>query len=83
MVNLSYHAFAYEVVARGNDHDAAKAMRQGSLTRSILTLVLFTTAMLLSLKVPYLAFALVTCVLLTYARPGLPTAKGFVKHTFD
>jgi uncharacterized membrane protein len=72
LVNLSYHAFAYEVVGRGADMGASKAMRRKALMRSIVTLALFTTAMLLSLKVPYVAFALVTGVLLTYARPDLP-----------
>jgi uncharacterized membrane protein len=64
MVNISYHAFAYEVVPQ--------ELRRTALARSTLTLLLFTTAMLLSLKFPYVAFALVTCVLLTYARPEVP-----------
>jgi uncharacterized membrane protein len=72
MVNLSYHGFAYEVVHRVRTGDAYKALRRTALARSTLTLVLFTTAMLLSLKFPLIAFALVTCVLLTYARPEVP-----------
>jgi uncharacterized membrane protein len=61
LVNLSYHAFALEVMHGPN--------RRRALTRSTVTLVLFSSAMLLSLALPLLAFALVTCVLVTYARP--------------
>ena len=64
LVNLSYHAFAYEVMPA--------AARRRALTRSTLTLGLFTLAMLLSIKLPLVAFALVTSVLLTYARPEVP-----------
>jgi hypothetical protein len=75
MVNLSYHAFAFDVVPRAPSGDPKKVVRRTALARSTLTLALFTTAMLLSLKFPLVAFALVTCVLLTYARPEVP-ARG-------
>ncbi len=71
MTNLSYHAFASEVLPR-TVGDAPDALRKTALARSYITLALFTTAMLLSLKFPLIAFALVTCVLLTYARPEVP-----------
>lgn len=70
LLNLTYHAFAYEVMYRSGD-DASIAMRRKGLLRSFLTLALFTFAMFLSLKLPLLAFALVSCVLLTYSRPEL------------
>jgi uncharacterized membrane protein len=65
LVNLSYHGFALEVMHTPN--------RRTALMRSALTLALFTSAMLISLKLPFVAFALVTGVLVTYARPELPT----------
>lgn len=73
LVNLSYHAFAYEVVPRAEAGSAQ--MRRKALSRSFLTLGLFSFAMLLSLRVPLLAFAIVTCVLLTYARPEIPGVR--------
>jgi hypothetical protein len=51
-------------------------LRKTALARSYVTLSLFTFAMLLSLKFPLVAFALVTGVLLTYARPEVPLAHG-------
>jgi uncharacterized membrane protein len=72
IVNLSYHGFAYEVIHRMPADESHKITRRTALGRSTLTLVLFTTAMLLSLKFPLVGFALVTCVLLTYARPEVP-----------
>ncbi len=75
LVNLSYHAFAYEVVPRQAENDANKALRRKALSRSLLTLGLFSFAMVLSLRMPLLAFAIVTCVLLTYARPEIPGTR--------
>jgi uncharacterized membrane protein len=71
LLNLSYHAFAYEVIERGADA-GARSRRRRALGRSLVTIGLFTLAMLLALKAPLLAFALVTCVLLTYSRPDIP-----------
>jgi uncharacterized membrane protein len=73
LVNLAYHGFAYEVMPHGLEADADATTRRRALSRSTITLGLFTTAMLLSIKIPLVAFALVTCVLLTYARPELPS----------
>jgi uncharacterized membrane protein len=72
MVNLSYHAFAYDVMPAGPNPRGARSDRRTALLRSALTLTLFTVAMFLSLAFPHFAFLLVTCVLLTYARPELP-----------
>jgi uncharacterized membrane protein len=71
LTNLSYCAFASEVIPR-TVGDADNVLRKTALARSYITLALFTTAMLLSLKFPLIAFALVTFVLLTYARPEVP-----------
>ena len=74
MLNLVYVGFAYEVVPRAEPGSAKQTMRRTALTRSLFTLGLFTIAMLLSLKFPLAAFALVTLVLLTYMRPEVPGA---------
>ncbi len=70
MVNLSYHLFANEVVPDAPS-DVVHVRRRTVLTRSYVTIALFGTAMFVSLKYPLIAFALVTCVLLTYARPEM------------
>ena len=70
MVNLSYHGFARAVIPP-NAGDRA-CPRRRALARSTITLGLFCTAMALSLWLPLLAFGLVTCVLITYARPETP-----------
>jgi len=72
MVNLSYHAFAREVIYRSSDGGGHRIRRRDALMRSKLTLALFIVAMLLSLKLPRIAFAMVTLVLLTYACPEVP-----------
>lgn len=75
MVNLSYHAFAYDVIPRDPGKNGDRATRRTALVRSTVTLVLFTIAMILSLKFPLIAFLPVTCVLLTYARPEVPKVR--------
>ncbi|MBV8638414.1 MAG: DUF1211 domain-containing protein [Candidatus Eremiobacteraeota bacterium] len=74
LVNLSYHAFAYEVVPRAAPEASAEGMRRKVLMRSLLTIFLFAVAMVLALRAPLVAFALVTLVLLTYSRPEIPQA---------
>ena len=71
-VNISYHGFAHTVVGRGAADDKARSMRRKALTRSFITMGLFALAMVIALKEPLIAFALVTCIVLTYARPELP-----------
>jgi uncharacterized membrane protein len=77
LVNLSYHAFAYEVIPRATTEAVPRAIRRKALTRSLVTISLFVVAMVLSLRAPLIAFALVTCVLLTYARPEVPGAPEY------
>ena len=72
MVNVAYHAFAWEVLAQVKNEVSPK-MRQITFARSFLTLGIFVVAMLLSLKLPLLGFGLVCCVLLTYLRPEAPS----------
>jgi uncharacterized membrane protein len=64
-VNLTYHGFAYAVVPR----DENPANRRAALVRSTVTIGIFIAAMFLSLKSPRAGFAVVTCVLITYAHP--------------
>jgi uncharacterized membrane protein len=81
LVNLSYHAFAYEVVPRARLGEISPAIRRRALARSTITLGLFTSAMFLALRFPLAAFALVTCVLITYARPEVPLLRERRAHS--
>jgi uncharacterized membrane protein len=72
MVNLGYHALALETLPRTEHDQGAPRLRRRALTRSFVSIGLFTTAMMLSLKLPWLGFTLVSLVLLTYIRPELP-----------
>jgi uncharacterized membrane protein len=71
MVNLGYHVFAWEALPRAEPGGRTPRIRRTALTRSYVSIALFATAMLLSLKFPWLGFALVSLVLLTYIRPEL------------
>ncbi|HTW86305.1 MAG TPA: TMEM175 family protein [Candidatus Sulfotelmatobacter sp.] len=82
-VNFTYHGFAHEAIGRSSQKPGTLAMRRRALARSYVTIALFTLAMILALFAPLIAFALVTCVLLTYARPQIPgfssQADGFLQ----
>lgn len=68
-VNIAYHGFALAVVP----HIENPTRRRLALLRSTVTMAIFAIAMILSLKAPRIAFAIVTCVLLTYANPETRT----------
>jgi uncharacterized membrane protein len=72
MVNLGYHALAWETLPRTEREVSTSHLRRRTLRRSYTSIGLFATAMLLSLKLPWLGFTLVSLVLLTYIRPELP-----------
>lgn len=69
LVNLAYCAFVYEVLAQAEVAEISARMRRITLMRSFLTLGMFASAMLLSLKFPLLGFGSVCCTLLVYLWP--------------
>jgi uncharacterized membrane protein len=76
MVNVAYHGFAHAALPVPQAPTGRQRLvRRTALLRSTLTLALFIGAMLLSLKLPRVAFLLVTCVLLTYVRPEVPMVR--------
>jgi uncharacterized membrane protein len=74
-VNISYHGFAHTVVGRGAVDDSIRSMRHKALTRSFITMGLFALAMIIALRDPLIAFALVTCIV-----RDLPYTHECVKH---
>jgi uncharacterized membrane protein len=70
MVNSAYVAFVWEVLAQAEVQKKVSArMQQVTRVRSVVTLVFFAIAMVVSLKFPLLGFGLVPCVLFAYLRP--------------
>ena len=70
MVNSAYVAFVWEVLAQAEVQKKVSArMQRVTRVRSVVTLVFFAIAMVVSLKFPLLGFGLVPCVLFAYLRP--------------
>lgn len=69
LVNAAYLAFAWEVMSQASEGEVSPQLRKFTRVRSLLALLMFLLAMLLSLWSPQSAFGLVCCVLLLYLRP--------------
>ena len=85
LVNIAYRAFQHEVLAQAPPRAISSRARSLSRVRSLLTLVMFLLAMLISLRFPLWGFGLVCCVLFAYLRPeisGLNTKLGSPKLGF-
>jgi uncharacterized membrane protein len=76
MVNLGYHSLASQTLPRAGHEHEPPHFRRRALTRSYVSMGLFATAMIVSLKLPWLGFTLVSVVLLTYIRPELPSRES-------
>lgn len=76
MLGLGYHALAWETFPRTEREDTTQQLRRRALTRSGVSIGLFAMAMLLSLKLPWVNFALVSLVVLTYICPELPGRRA-------
>lgn len=69
LVNAAYLAFGWEVMSQASESDVSPRLRKFTRVRSLLALLMFLLAMLLSLWSPHSAFGLICCVLLLYLRP--------------
>jgi hypothetical protein len=70
MVNSAYVVFVWEVLAQAEvQKKVSPRMRRVTRVRSVVTLVMFAIAMVVSLRFPLWAFGLVTCVLFAHLRP--------------
>jgi uncharacterized membrane protein len=70
MVNAAYLGFVWEVMSQASENEVTPKIRKFTRVRSLLTLVMFLLAMLLSFWCPRCAFGLICCVLLLYLRPS-------------
>ena len=71
-VNLAYIPFEWHALASASFENIPARTRRFARVRSSVTLGIFGLAMPVSLKSPYLGFALVCCALLFYLRPEPP-----------
>jgi uncharacterized membrane protein len=69
LVNLAYIPFEWHALGSASAEEIPVRTRQFAKRRSLLTLGTFAVAMLVSLKFPWLGFALICCALLVYLCP--------------
>jgi uncharacterized membrane protein len=72
LVNISYVALCWEAVDRPAHQGVSDVMRRMLRMRSVITVVIFTGAALLSLRWPAAGMALICLCLAGYVRPDVP-----------
>jgi uncharacterized membrane protein len=76
LVELAYLQFEHHLLAQAVVENISHRTRRLAKVRSLFAFGLFLTAMLVSLKLPFLGFGLVCCAVLLYLRPEPPGARG-------
>jgi uncharacterized membrane protein len=71
-IDIAYNVFEREVLARPDARQVSERSRRLARRRSLLVLVIFTTAMLVALVAPRLGFGLICCALILHLRPEVP-----------
>jgi uncharacterized membrane protein len=69
LVELAYFQFEHHALSQAVAEEISHRTRRLAKVRSFLAMGLFLIAMLVSLKLPFLAFGLVCCAVLLYLRP--------------
>jgi uncharacterized membrane protein len=68
-IDIAYNVFEREVLARPDARQVSERSRRLARRRSLVVLVIFTTAMLMALVAPRLGFGLICCALILHLRP--------------
>lgn len=76
LVNITYLALCWEAVDRPAQEDASARMRRMLQMRSFITLGVFVTAALISLRWPAVGMLLIVLCLVGYLRPDVPQRKN-------
>ena len=79
LVNITYVLLIYETIGREGGKSIALEPRLRLGIRSLLTLALFTIAMIVAFWYPYFGFGIVCGCLISYLRPELPDKKSNIK----
>ena len=74
-VDIVYNVFEHQVLAHADAAQVSARMRRIARRRSLVVLVGFTTAMLVALVVPRLAFGLICGALILHLRPEAPGSR--------
>jgi uncharacterized membrane protein len=69
LVELAYFQFEHHALSQAVAEEISHRTRRLAKVRSFLAMGLFLIAMLVSLKLPFLAFGLVCCAVLLYLCP--------------
>jgi uncharacterized membrane protein len=78
LVNLTYLILVYETLCNDADSPLSDKTRRLLHVRSLSTLLLFLTAMVLAFWFPLLGFTIICCCLLLYLRPDVPHVQRLV-----
>jgi uncharacterized membrane protein len=70
-VDIAYNIFEHDVPARAETTHLSERVRRVARRRSLIVLLIFTTAMLIALVAPRFAFALICAALILHLRPDL------------
>jgi uncharacterized membrane protein len=73
-VNIAYLVFVRQVLRQTNAAQIPARARQIARRRSVATLAIFASAMLVSLVAPRIGFGLICCALIPYLKPDSPGA---------
>jgi TMEM175 potassium channel family protein len=72
LVNLTYIALCAELVDRPDASALPPRMRRSMRVRAIVTLIVFASAAIVTLRYPLVGFGLACCCLVMYLRPQAP-----------
>jgi uncharacterized membrane protein len=74
LVNATYIALIWELIARTSPHEVSPRERRIMRFRSIMTLCVFGTAAVVALKFPLIGLGMCCCCLIVYLKPEAPGA---------
>lgn len=75
-VDIAYNAFEHKILTGPDARHLPARTRRFARLRSLIVLAIFTTAMLVALLAPRVAFGLICCALVLHLRPDIPAARG-------
>jgi uncharacterized membrane protein len=79
-VDVAYNIFERQVLGGAHALQVPKATRRMSRLRSLVVLAMFTTAALVALIAPRIAFGMICLALILHLRPEVPRSRTAAKH---
>lgn len=75
-VNITYLLLIREIMSDEKEHRISNHTRQSLHRRSIVTILIFISAMIVAIWLPYIGFLMICCCLIIYLRPEAPGARA-------